>query len=700
MIRKLLLLILLLGALLPLMSPLQEAQGSTPLEGGYPAAEFAEQVDQSGGQARSIFQNGETLIIGREGLTTLYDVGNMATPIEIGDIPNFRAQAMSGDYLYGTMEGSTSQWMVWNIGQPTNPLQVGTFQPTGRFLGSSDNYLIFENGSDTAIVIYSLVSPATPQQVGTWGIPSETVYIGWVKVLGDRLLVALYTVSCGQGSCNTFYRPVEILDLSDPTTPISIGQGTSAMSEREINTIANGYLYQADTWSSEGKVYISQIVSNPPQIIPVATIELGTFIPKEITVYSNTLYLATSEMTKIVDVSDPSSPTEIATVSEIIAGAIYENHLFGLSRFDNFQEVLHIPYVTIYDISNPVAPRLITTIYHPTGDVAIQANSTTLYLLDSDYFYYGSPPYTLVLHTVNISTPNQPQLVRTDVIGDFMGNGVPAFEMEIVQNRYLYLAFQEQDIAIYRLAINSDPLTYIGTIPTTGSIDILNSETTLVASRGDSEGRILEFYDITNPEMPVFTSQLVIEHDGQTAVLAEEHYVYVAGTSFVQGISPRIYIVDGSDASNPMIAGSFESNFYFNSSQEWTSANGYIYYPYTESSDKTYLAIADVTDPMAPTILHFPSFLIPYGHLLATDGQRLYSRSVSNDTPNLHVYELSDPTAPRLSTIKEPPNTCSYDMLLPNGDLFYVIDERCGLRTFGFVEGITRFLPMLYHSPE
>lgn len=677
------------------LSPKVEA---TPT-GTLPAVEFAEQVNQIGGQARSIFQNDETLIVGRTGLTTLYDMDDMMNPVEIGVIANFTAQAISGDYLYGTMEESNLQWMVWNISQPTNPVEVGTFQPAGRLLASSDDYLIFENGSDTAIVIYALASPATPQQVGTWEIPSEIVYVGWVKVFGDRLLVALYTVSCGQGVCNTFYRPLEILDLSDPTTPVSIGQGTSAMSEREINTIANGYLYQADTWSSEGKVYISQIVANPPQIIPVATIELGTFIPKEITVYSNTLYLATSEMTKIVDVSDPAAPTEIATVSEIIAGAVYENHLFGLSRFDNFQEVLHIPYVTIYNISNPVAPTLITTIYHPTGDVAIKANSTTLYLLDSDYFYYGSPPYTLVLHTVNIRTPNQPQLVRTDVVGDFIGNGVPNFDMEIVQNRYLYLAFQEQDIAIYRLATNSDPLTYIGTIPTTGSIDILNSETTLVASRENSDGRILEFYDISNPEMSVFTAQLVIEHDGQTAVLAEGNYVYVAGTSLVPDKPSRIYIVDGSDGSNPMIVNTFESNFYFDSSQAWTSANGYIYYPYTESSNKTYLAIADVTEPMAPTILRFPTFPIPYGYALTTDGQRLYSRSLSGDTLNLRVYKLSDPTTPRLSMVQEPRNNCAYNMLLPNDDFFYVSDGRCGLRTFNFMDGIAHFLPMLQHSP-
>jgi hypothetical protein len=665
--------------------------GATPT-GTLPGAEFAEERDQSGGQVLAVLQYSDTLAVAHPDLTILYDGSDINTPTIIGKIEGFTALAASARYLYGPTKADSSRWAVWDIAQPLTPVEIGTFQTNGTFLAGSENYLIFNEATqyNPNIAIYSLSDPAAPHLAGQW----NDYFVKWALLDGDRLYAGAYSLYCDHGVCDLHPAHLAILDLSDPTNPTRIGNGSVRMSEPWLNTISNGYLYQrsAEIGASDA-IEISRISQEPAEVIPVATIELDGFYPGGLTVYENTLYATDGFFsTRIFDVTDPTQPVPVTTVTDVFAGVIYDHYLFRAANYYPLDDTLR--YVAIFDLTTPTAPTPVTTIFHAAGNWAYRGANNLLYVADT-HPGYSSPTY---LHTVDVVNPDQPLLLRSDALQP-NPNGSAPYQFHIVRGTYLYVtrfAYEstKDGVDIYRLPTATTPLTFIRTL----QIDVWRTavvDNAFLVQKGVIE-RELDIYNTSDPENPFRHTQLTIDHNGVADIVTEGNFAYLLEDG-EPATDARTFILDITNPGIPMIAGSFDGDFSMTQAHQWGVANGYIYYPHING-----LGIADVRNPAAPIVTVVDSIPVTWEEpWVYSDGHRLYIRTIDCGV-HLRIYDLAIPTSPRLSTLMEKPEPCSdngHIALVPTNTHFYIAEDEWGLRTYEFVEGIAHFLPIVNRAP-
>jgi hypothetical protein len=667
--------------------------GATPTN-NFPAAEFAEQTYQSGGEVRAVLRYSDTLVIAHPDLTLLYDGSDVSNPVLIGRIEGFTALVHSGRYVYGPTAITSSVWAVWDIAQPLTPLQMGTFQTTGTFLAGSENYLIFDEATqyNPNIGIYSLSDPAMPLRVGQW----NDYFVKWALLDGDRMYAGAYSLYCDHGVCDLIPAHLKILDLSGPANPTSVGNGTVAMSARAYSTIYDGFLYQRSTEAeASDTIEISHITEEPATITPVARIELDGFYPGSITLYENTLYLTDGITTRIFDVTDPATPVPVGTVAEAIVGVVYEQYLYRLWKNDWFDDLRR--YVPIYDLTNPADPLVVTTILNAAGNWMHKGANNLLYIVDTPYDY-SLPNVLTYFHTVDVSNPDEPVLVRSDTLQP-NPNGSAAYQFHVVQDNYLYVTrFAHQGtkdgVDIYRLPTATTPLTFIRTL----QIDVWRTavvDNAFLVQKGVIE-RELDIYNTSDPENPFRNAQLTIDHNGFSDIITEGNFAYL-----LEGGEPatdaRIFILDITTPGIPRIAGSFDGDVSMSQANQWVIANGYIYYPHVNG-----LGIADVRNPAAPMVTVVDSIPVTWEEpWIYSDGQRLYIRTIDCGV-HLRIYDLAIPTAPRLSTLMQKHEPCSdngHIALVPTGTHFYIAEDERGLRAYEFVQGIAHFLPILNRAP-
>lgn len=127
-----------------------------------------------------------------------------------------------------------------------------------------------------------------------------------------------------------------------------------------------------------------------------------------ITTSSTSLYLA------IYDVSNPASPSQVATYS-----LANPNNFSDWSPTANYFAAIYGPDLTLLNVSNPASPSLATT-YTLAGSGAAYSID---YSLDGNYLIinYGSSPQTQIF---DMSTPGSITLSATYATGDSWFNGV------------------------------------------------------------------------------------------------------------------------------------------------------------------------------------------------------------------------------------------------------------------------------------
>lgn len=666
---------------------------ATP-QGGLPAAEFAEKVDQSGGHVITVLQNNDTLIVAHADLTILYDGSDIQNPTIISKIEGFSARVLSRNYLYGLATASGSTWAVWDIANPLIPVQIGTFETVGRFLAGSADYLIFDESSqyNPDLAIYSLSDPTSPHVVGHW----NHYFVRWAELDGSRLYAGAYSLYCDHGICDHIPAHLAILDLSDPANPTHVGNGSITMSASWYSTIHNGYLYQRNPDpNGSDSVDISQISIEPATVTPVASIDLDGFYPSGITLYENTLYLTDGIRTELFDITDPTAPAPVATLEEAIVGVVYGNYLYRVWTNDWFDDLRRS--VTIYDLTAPADPLAVKTILTAAGDWMHKGANNLLYIADTPYDY-SFPNVPTYLYTVDISNPDEPSLLRSDPLQP-NPNGSSPHQFHVVQDNYLYVTrFAHQGtkdgVDIYRLPTATTPLTFIRTL----QIDVWQTavvDNAFLVQKGIIE-RELDVYNTEDPENPFRNAQLTIEHRGFGEIMTEGNFAYLLEGSQVPD-ERRLFILDITLPGIPRVAGSFDGGFANLQEHQWTLKNGYIYYPHVSG-----LGIADVRNPATPLLTVIDSIPVsledPHFY---TDGQRLYIMGIACGV-QMRIFDLTIPTMPRLSTLMNEAGNCSQEgipFVSPQGDYFYIADDIYGVRTYQFVDGIAQFLPMLNRAP-
>lgn len=694
MLRKILLFCILTipGVGIYLMTSPPAVQATTTEN--YPSYQFIEEQTRIGGTIENLFYQAPYLLVSRTDTTVIYDVSEAETPIEAATIPQFVARAKAGTYLYGE-NWNTDKWEVWNINNPAIPIRAATFEPGGAFINATDDYLFLLDTDDeeAAVVAYSLNNPLLPTFVGRWPLApasdSDSTIINWSVFYDDHLFVGFFTTFCSVHGCNTTVHPVAILDVTNPAEPVRFAEDSMQLSGREAYGVQGQYLFQLEEGYTPSQLYVYELDVGLGTITLAHTYALNDFNPERITLNGSILYLANADATKILDISNPLAPFEIGMVQEAIAGFAFKNLLFRIPWYSHYAFQPYVskysPYLTIFDVQSPTEPLWVSTIYHPYGEALIK-NENFLYVIDQS----EHPSYPFTLHTLDGKVPGLPTVVRTDAFpnSEILREG-DGFQATIVKNDYLYLHLLgigiEEDLFIYQLPTDTAPLTLVRTLtsPISGNFSVSGNSLLTPGENGK------DIYDITDPTNPVLASHLALQPFGSTVV--EGAYAYIGHTS--TPTESAIYVVNVADPYTPVIVGNLDAVVYLDGAVTMDVENGFLYYQHPDG-----IHIADVRNRAAPQDAGMFSPVLNGD--IKVNQERLYFIARNGQGIDVATYRVEDPESPRLWSRRTTISVCMSDFPLTDRPHLYAL-EGCtgGVRTFGFVDSIAHFLPMLNRAP-
>ncbi|MFZ2038417.1 MAG: LamG-like jellyroll fold domain-containing protein [Minisyncoccia bacterium] len=308
----------------------------------------------------------------------------------------------------------------------------------------------------------------------------------------------------------------------------------------------------------------------------------------DIAVSSNYAYLISpSNYLKIINVSDPTTPTTTATLTS--AGGYVFNDPRGIETDGLYVYIASygssaLEIIDVSDPSNPVhAGRIATT----TGG-AMLTNATNV-RISSGYAYVTS--YTGdALEIVDISNPNNPTHVGKYASSTAMNT---PFDLEVVGN-YAYV-FSASGLTVIDVSNPASPTFVSRIVDGAGGAELsadANSHMTTDGSYiyvASYAGDALEIVDITNPASPVHAGKLTYTMDATmynpTTVALSGNFAYVTCYS-----SHVVNIIDISDKANPFsanISGRYHDPG-FDATYPWaiTISGNYAYVAYTYTTDQ------------------------------------------------------------------------------------------------------------------
>jgi len=450
-------------------------------------------VDVSGNQ---VFV---TTSVGYDGSLVIVDATNPADLQHVGDVyiaePN--GLEVAGSYAYIASGG----WdlTIVDVIDPSNPTVTGLLSLPGIALdvSLSGNLAVVATGYD-GVRIVDVTSPLAPFEVGSIELGQ---YARAVDVVGLYAYVAndsdgLTIINIADpahplvaGSYATMgalgvqvegtlayvsdsWWGLKVIDVSNPTSPSPVG-GLSSVGRSEQVVVVGEYAYLSANRSD------LQIVDISLPSAPVATGALT--YPDEAydaDLIGDFAYLSLGYEGDILvlDVSDPTSPSEAALFSTIGAAEALQpvgSYAFQAAGPDGLR---------VLDVSDPAAPSDIGGVDTPGWGTDVAVLGDYAYLADSN----GG------LRVMDVSTPSSP----------FEAGSVstPGSAIDVVTDgAHAYVAIYSAGIHVYSVNLPGAPPQHVGSINPTGSERALAMRGSHVFVAGTSGLRVI---DVSNPAAP------------------------------------------------------------------------------------------------------------------------------------------------------------------------------------------------------
>jgi hypothetical protein len=261
--------------------------------------------------------------------------------------------------------------------------------PTGIAVRSNIAYL-----ADSSLYIVDVTNPSTPSLISSLsGLNGSDLTLA-----GDYLYA----------SANSGLR---IIDVSNPSAPTSVGFFANGLNSSKP-AISGNYAFMG------GFDFQVVDISNPVSPTSVATVVLtGSVTPPDI--QGKYAYFGSNSATfNVYDVSDPRNPRSVGSLGGF--SSIYKVKVMG-----RYAYVLDNLSVRVVDISNPASPSLVSTV---TTDATLQLNDLEI---DGRYLYVSK--HTEGIDVYDVSVPSTPVKIS--------GYDTPgaAFGISSV-GKYLYVA--------------------------------------------------------------------------------------------------------------------------------------------------------------------------------------------------------------------------------------------------------------------
>ncbi len=314
-----------------------------------------------------------------------------------------------------------------------------------------------------------------------------------------------------------------------------------------VGTINSGSITTGDA--------ITQTITKNPTIVGTAALSGGA---DGLFVQGKYAYAVGGANFFVIDVSNPSAPTLVATLTD----AARMTHVYGIYVAGSYAYVatgyggsqgVGDDRLTVIDISNPKSPSIVGSLQDHTNLYY------ALHVYVSGNYAYVSAPYNNQLTIVDISNPADPLYAGSvqDNTTLYRADGT------WVQGRYAYVISHN---------FNGPGVDYLNAI------------------------------DVSNPKKPFIVSSLSSTNfRGGDQMYVSGKYAYVPGNANNEPTSGHtMSVVDISNPSSMSIVGSYTSSTYVGSSCYVFGAGKYVY---LTSADNNRLTVVDVSNPTSPQMV-------------------------------------------------------------------------------------------------
>jgi hypothetical protein len=387
-------------------------------------------IEVNGLVSRSVLV-GDRLYVGSTGSDPKYidvfDVTDPASPERLCSLQTRLLDIDVVDTLVYTV--AKDSFRVFDFSDPDNPKQIGACRDSGYTLSVCNGYAYIADR--WGLYVVDVRNPTSPHHEASWG----TNVIG-VKARGNICCattdnqsnpgVLKFTIldvrtpanptpfgsldSCGAYdvfldgqlaflSGYAIFNEFRIVDISDSTHPHHVGTAPTPDQNFGVwENPAKNLAYVADDFG--GLIVIDIANLN----VPVARdMLMRAGLSEEVQLQGRYAYVANEGVgLKVLDVSDPRSPTEVGSVDStrtVATEAVAVRDSFAFIGWATH------PLLRVVDVSDPRNPRKVAAgdVFNPARDMVWR-----------DSFLYVAEPYRL--QVVNVARPPQPVLVGTCVL--------------------------------------------------------------------------------------------------------------------------------------------------------------------------------------------------------------------------------------------------------------------------------------------
>ena len=237
----------------------------------------------------------------------IINVSNPANPYEVGScaFPGYAYGVhVSGNYAY--IAAGTSGLRIIDISDPVHPVEIGYYDTPGwsRNVYVLNNYAYIAD-EDAGLRIIDVSNPLNPYEIGFYSSPS---YVYDCFVSG----IYAYIADCFTG--------LIILDISNPSNPVQVA--ICPLPSYAYGVFVSGdYAYMAQYFAGIWIIDVS-IPSNPSVVG-----SYNTDAAWDVYVAGDYAYLADGSTLRVIDVSNPATPGEIANyTTPFNATGVYPNN--------------------------------------------------------------------------------------------------------------------------------------------------------------------------------------------------------------------------------------------------------------------------------------------------------------------------------------------------------------------------------------
>jgi hypothetical protein len=478
----------------------------------------------------------------------IYDISTPTMPVFVGLLKNNRRLLTVNDGLSVCvdLESDPEELQIYQTDTLGNTTLLSAFEFTNSIYKAEIHDDKLYLGSRRALDIYNISDPFNPQNITNF----EDGHLVFDFVLRDSILLVSDNDDCVRAidvsntnkpivvwEYETIDRPyridhfedylyvanidgsVQVFDISTPSTPKYLGLINDSEAGRFVvvspdfvlvhNTSNYAAIYAQDSWRRSLVGLLGQSYSDS----------------RDVVVSGNTAYISANlEGLAVVDVTDPSNPIHVSTLSTFDSAfdiAIRENHLYLTDVFGG---------LLVYDISLPQEPQLVGwyTSIERASQVAFGVEH--LYLTDS---------VNERVDVMDISNPQHPRRLSTY---DPRRPVHQAIEHEHV----MYLSLGSSGMHIVNVENPFNP-TYVGIVERRISELFVRENLLFTADL------TFEIYDVTDPEKPLLLSGI----DLPTSVFS---FTFIENLALLTTSDHGLFVVDVADPLNPHILHSYPTN--------------------------------------------------------------------------------------------------------------------------------------------